>query len=301
MTPYRAGLGPVQFSAFNGDGNHDRGDPPDPSRRLRARRCRPGRRRSRSRASIGPRLAQDAVGAELDGRKIDLREPLRAGGAFRLFTTKNPEAGEFVRHSAEHVLADAVKRLWPEAEIDAGRKDHSEKFQYDFRFPRAFTPEDLEKIEAKMREILAEEAPSSASRSAARRPSGSSARCGETSSSSACRTFPRATRSPSTATAASPTSAAARTRSGRPDRRGEAARVVRRLLQGRREQRAPAADLRHRLRLAEGAGRVHGAARAGAGARPPPPRPGARPVQLHRRWRRRCRSSIPRGRASTTA
>ncbi|HEY0782466.1 MAG TPA: threonine--tRNA ligase, partial [Thermoanaerobaculia bacterium] len=61
-----------------------------------------------------------------------------------------------MRHSAEHVLADAVKRLWPEAEVDAGRKDHSEKFQYDFRFPRAFTPDDLVRIEDKMREILAE-------------------------------------------------------------------------------------------------------------------------------------------------
>jgi threonyl-tRNA synthetase len=107
-------------------------------------------------AAIGPRLAKDAVGAELDGRKVDLRLPLKQGGAFRIFTVKSPEAGEFVRHSAEHVLADAVKRLWPEAEYDAGRKDHSEKFQYDFRFPRAFTPEDLEKIEEKMREILAE-------------------------------------------------------------------------------------------------------------------------------------------------
>ena len=107
-------------------------------------------------ASIGPRLAKDAVGAELDGRKIDLRHPLRESGSFRLFTTKSPEAGDYIRHSAEHVLADAVKRLWPEAEYDAGRKDHSEKFQYDFRFPRAFTPEDLEQIEAKMREIIAE-------------------------------------------------------------------------------------------------------------------------------------------------
>ncbi|HEX6903242.1 MAG TPA: threonine--tRNA ligase [Thermoanaerobaculia bacterium] len=108
-------------------------------------------------ASIGPRLAKDAVGAELDGRKVDLRLPLTAGGAFRIFTVKSPEAGEFVRHSAEHVLADAVKRLWPEAEYDAGRKDHTEKFQYDFRFPRAFTPEDLEKIEETMREILKED------------------------------------------------------------------------------------------------------------------------------------------------
>ncbi len=108
-------------------------------------------------AQIGPRLAKDAVGAELDGRRVDLREPIRRGGSFRLFTVQSPEAGPFLRHSAEHVLADAVKRLWPEVEIDVGRKDHSEKYQYDFRFPRAFTPEDLEKIEETMRQILAED------------------------------------------------------------------------------------------------------------------------------------------------
>ena len=109
--------------------------------------------------TIGPRLAQDAVGAELGGRRIDLHEPLTSGGPFKLFTTRSPEAGEFVRHSAEHVLADAVTRLWPAALYDAGRKDHGEKFQYDFRFERAFGPEDLAAIEAKMREIVAEDAP----------------------------------------------------------------------------------------------------------------------------------------------
>jgi threonyl-tRNA synthetase len=107
-------------------------------------------------ATIGPRLAKDAVGAEIDGARIDLRLPIQKEGAFRLFTVKSPEAGEFVRHSAEHVLADAVKRLWPEVEIDVGRVDHSEKFQYDFRFPRSFTPEDLETIEAEMKKIVAE-------------------------------------------------------------------------------------------------------------------------------------------------
>ncbi len=86
-------------------------------------------------ASIGPRLAKDSVGAELDGVRVDLRLPLQAGGRFRIFTTKSPEAGEFVRHSAEHVLADAVKRLWPEAEYDAGRQDHSEKFQVRLPLP----------------------------------------------------------------------------------------------------------------------------------------------------------------------
>jgi threonyl-tRNA synthetase len=109
--------------------------------------------------SIGPGLAKAAVGAELDGRQLDLRTPLAAGGKFRLFTTRDEEAGDFIRHTAEHVLADAVKRLWPETEIDVGRQDHSEKYQYDFRFPRAFTAEDLEQIELKMREIAKEKRP----------------------------------------------------------------------------------------------------------------------------------------------
>jgi threonyl-tRNA synthetase len=109
--------------------------------------------------TIGPRLAKDAVGAELEGLPVDLRLPLSSGGKFRIFTTKSPEAGPFLRHTAEHVLADAVKRLWPETTIDVGRVDHSEKFQYDFRFPRSFTPEDLERIAARMREIVAEDLP----------------------------------------------------------------------------------------------------------------------------------------------
>jgi threonyl-tRNA synthetase len=108
-------------------------------------------------AAIGPGLARAAIGAELDGSAVDLRQPLSRGGRFRLLTARDEEAGDFIRHSAEHVLADAVKRLWPEVEIDAGRVDHSEKFQYDFRFERAFTPDDLERIEAKMREILTED------------------------------------------------------------------------------------------------------------------------------------------------
>ena len=108
-------------------------------------------------AGIGSGLAKASIGAELDGELVDLRLPLDRGGAFRLITAKDPEAGVFIRHSAEHVMADAVQRLWPGTEIDVGRKDHSEKFQYDFRFPRAFTPEDLEQIEATMREILEED------------------------------------------------------------------------------------------------------------------------------------------------
>jgi threonyl-tRNA synthetase len=107
--------------------------------------------------AIGPRLAKDAIGALIDGEPVDLRQPLARGGKIEIVTAKSARAGEFVRHSAEHVLADAVKRLFPDVEIDAGRKDHSEKFQYDFRIGRPFTPEDLERIAEQMRAIVGED------------------------------------------------------------------------------------------------------------------------------------------------
>jgi threonyl-tRNA synthetase len=109
--------------------------------------------------TIGPRLAAAAVAGVLDGDIVDLRAPISRSGAFRVLTPKDPEAGVVVRHSAEHVLADAVERLFPGTIIDAGRQDHSEKFQYDFRFPRTFTPEDLEKIEVEMARIVKEARP----------------------------------------------------------------------------------------------------------------------------------------------
>ncbi len=120
------------------------------------RRVAPGTTALEVARSIGPGLAKAAVGAALDGRLLDLREPLDRSGALRLITSSSDEAGPFLRHTAEHVLADAVQRLWPGTQIDVGRRDHSEKYQYDFRFPRAFVPDDLEKIERKMREILSE-------------------------------------------------------------------------------------------------------------------------------------------------
>ncbi len=105
--------------------------------------------------ALGERLAAAAVAGVLEGRILDLREPIPHSGAFRILTPEDPEAGEVIRHSAEHVLADAVERLFPGTIIDAGRQDHSEKFQYDFRFPRGFTSEDLERIEAEMARIIA--------------------------------------------------------------------------------------------------------------------------------------------------
>ncbi len=108
---------------------------------------------------IGPGLARAAVAGRVDGRLVDLRTPLRRAVALAVVTVRDPEAGEVVRHSAEHVMADAVKRLFPSVQIDVGRADHSEKFQYDFLTERPFTPEDLERIEAEMARIVGEKAP----------------------------------------------------------------------------------------------------------------------------------------------
>ena len=107
-------------------------------------------------AEIGPGLAKAALAGRIDGALVDLRLPLRGDVALEIVTARDPEGGEVVRHSAEHVMADAVKRVFPDAQIDVGRNDHSDKYQYDFLVERPFTPEDIERIEKEMLEILRE-------------------------------------------------------------------------------------------------------------------------------------------------
>ena len=105
---------------------------------------------------IGPGLAKAALAGRIDGRLVDLRHPLSEDTALEIVTTRDAAGGEVIRHSAEHVMADAVKRLFPSAQVDAGRSDHSEKFQYDFLIDEPFTPEDIERIEKEMNSILSE-------------------------------------------------------------------------------------------------------------------------------------------------
>ena len=105
---------------------------------------------------IGPGLARAAMAGRADGRLVDLREPLREDVALEIVTARDPVAGEIIRHSAEHIMADAVKRCFPKVQIDVGRTDHSEKFQYDFLVDDPFTAEDLEQITASMQAIVAE-------------------------------------------------------------------------------------------------------------------------------------------------
>ncbi|CAM9954373.1 unnamed protein product, partial [Discosporangium mesarthrocarpum] len=109
-------------------------------------------------AEIGPGLAKAALAGRIDGQLVDLRAPIREDAAIAIVTTKDESGGEVIRHSAEHVMADAVKRLFPNAQVDAGRTDHSEKFQYDFLVDEPFTPEDLEAIEKEMNAILSQDA-----------------------------------------------------------------------------------------------------------------------------------------------
>ena len=107
---------------------------------------------------IGAGLARAAIAGLVDGRLVDLRQPIERDCELRIVTARDPQAGEVIRHSAEHVMADAVKRLFPSVQIDVGRSDHSEKFQYDFLIERPFTSDDLARIEDEMRRILAEKA-----------------------------------------------------------------------------------------------------------------------------------------------
>ena len=109
--------------------------------------------------SIGPRLAEAAFGVRLDGgRLLDLGTPLQDGQKVAIVTSKDPEALDLLRHSTAHLLAQAVKRLFPDAKVGIG-PTIEDGFYYDFLVEKAFTPEDLESIEAEMRRISAENLP----------------------------------------------------------------------------------------------------------------------------------------------
>lgn len=108
--------------------------------------------------SIGPRLAEDAVVARVNGGLYDLTRPLESDAKVEILTSKNPEALEVYRHSTSHLLAAAVQQLWPETRLGIGPPTET-GFYYDFARPEKFTQEDLEKIEAKMWELQKQDLP----------------------------------------------------------------------------------------------------------------------------------------------
>jgi threonyl-tRNA synthetase len=108
--------------------------------------------------SISPRLADAALAAKTNGDLIDLTRPLEKDTDLRLLTDRDPEALEVYRHSSAHLLAAAVLELFPETKLGHGPSTEN-GFFYDFYRPTPFTPEDLEKIEKKMQELVQQNLP----------------------------------------------------------------------------------------------------------------------------------------------
>jgi threonyl-tRNA synthetase len=102
--------------------------------------------------AIGPGLARAAVAAKVDGTVRDLDRPLEGDTRLAILTERDPEALDVLRHSAAHVLATAVREVFPGAGIGFG-PPIEDGFYYDFEVPRPFTPEDLAQIEARMGEV----------------------------------------------------------------------------------------------------------------------------------------------------
>jgi len=103
-------------------------------------------------ADIGAGLARATIAATVNGKPVDVSHTLHDGDAVSLITEKSDEGLEIIRHSVSHLMAMAVQELFPESQVTIGPVIE-DGFYYDFAFERAFTPEDLKKIEEKMREI----------------------------------------------------------------------------------------------------------------------------------------------------
>jgi threonyl-tRNA synthetase len=107
---------------------------------------------------IGAGLARAALAARVNGAVRDLDRPLEADATVAILTERDAEALELLRHSSAHILATAVRELFPGAGIGFG-PPIEDGFYYDFQVDRPFTPEDLARIEAKMAEVAARDYP----------------------------------------------------------------------------------------------------------------------------------------------
>jgi len=107
---------------------------------------------------IAKSLAKKAVAVQLDGKTRDLGEPIKSDAKIRILTRDDPEALSLIRHDAAHVMAEAVQEIYPGTQVTIGPVIEN-GFYYDFAREEPFTPEDLPKIESKMREIVARDRP----------------------------------------------------------------------------------------------------------------------------------------------
>ena len=104
--------------------------------------------------NIGSRLAQDALAAQVNGQSVDLNVPIEADAEVAILTGDSPEGHEVLLHSTAHLMAPAVKELFPEAKVTIGPAIEN-RFYYDFDIDGTFSDDDLEKIEKKMHELAA--------------------------------------------------------------------------------------------------------------------------------------------------
>ena len=109
-------------------------------------------------ASIGAGLAKAALAGKVDGRLVDTNHVIEADAALAIVTDRDADGLEVIRHSTAHLLAYAVKALFPEAQVTIGPVIEN-GFYYDFAYKRPFTPEDLAAIEARMGELAAKNEP----------------------------------------------------------------------------------------------------------------------------------------------
>lgn len=108
--------------------------------------------------SIGAGLAKAALCGKVDGKLVDLSYKLEKDASVAIVTAKAPEGLELLRHSTAHLMAQAVKELYPTAEVTIGPAIEN-GFYYDFKYERPFTPEDLTAIEARMHELAKKDIP----------------------------------------------------------------------------------------------------------------------------------------------
>src|SRR5271169_5105916 len=104
-------------------------------------------------AAIGPGLAKAAIAVRVDGRPHDLAARIAHDAAVAIITRDMPEGLDILRHDAAHVMAEAVKELYPETQVTFGPATDT-GFYYDFARAAPFTPEDLDRIEERMRAIV---------------------------------------------------------------------------------------------------------------------------------------------------
>ena len=103
-------------------------------------------------AAIGPGLAKAALAGKVDGKLVDTSFVVDRDAELTIVTDKDPEGLEVLRHSTAHLLAYAVKELFPDAQVTIGPVIE-DGFYYDFSYKRPFLPEDLQAMEAKMAEL----------------------------------------------------------------------------------------------------------------------------------------------------